>query len=139
MSKAIEETLRKLEGTHISNAGSATSGSPTTTSAPSPTATNAKEVASPGPSSSSNSPATAASVVVQSPEQQQQQQQEAELARRRGNRRVVQSMYGAPPGYNASMGIGRDSMNRGRMASSGRQRNSIMIPVRIAVCLVSVS
>ncbi|KAJ1957004.1 Peptidyl-prolyl cis-trans isomerase pin4, partial [Linderina pennispora] len=143
MSKAIEETLRKLEGTHISNAGSATSGSPTTTSAPSPTATNAKEVASPGPSSSSNSPATAASVVVQSPEQQQQQQQqqqqEAELARRRGNRRVVQSMYGAPPGYNASMGIGRDSMSRGRMASSGRQRNSIMVPDQLQAAMHSQS
>ncbi|KAJ1950899.1 Peptidyl-prolyl cis-trans isomerase pin4 [Linderina macrospora] len=135
MSKAIEETLRKLEGTHISNGGSATSGSPTTTSAPSPAVSNGKEVAGSEPSSSSNSPATAASVVVQTPEQALlQAQQEAELARRRGNRRVVQSMYGAPPGYNASMGIGRESMARGRMSSGGgRQRSSIMIPLQAAM------
>ncbi|KAJ2499221.1 hypothetical protein GGI11_007981, partial [Coemansia sp. RSA 2049] len=46
------------------------------------------------------------------------------LGRGHAPRRAIQSMYGAPPGYNATMGVGgfgagggRDSLGRGRVGS----------------------
>ncbi|KAJ2842238.1 Peptidyl-prolyl cis-trans isomerase pin4, partial [Coemansia erecta] len=45
-------------------------------------------------------------------------------------------MYGAPPGYNATMGVGggRETLGRGRVGS-GRQRNSIMVPDQLQAAM----
>ncbi|KAJ2791002.1 hypothetical protein H4R20_006923, partial [Coemansia guatemalensis] len=126
MSNAVEETLRKLERAHISEPSTgASSPSPgSTASAPLPPqgfeapARSAKGTPEPVPPTAS-APLTATDAEVGADD---------EAAGRR-TRRAVQSMYGAPPGYNATMGVGggRDATGRGRVGS-GRQRNSIMVP-----------
>ncbi|KAJ2159223.1 Peptidyl-prolyl cis-trans isomerase pin4 [Coemansia sp. RSA 552] len=128
MSKAVEETLRSLERAHISEPSAEVS-------SPSPAST----VSAASPLQSAEAPAvlgskdaapTAAPLVgaVDRPDD------DAGAGRR--PRRAVQSMYGAPPGYNATMGVGggRDALGRGRVAS-GRQRNSIMVPDQLQAAM----
>ncbi|KAJ2338553.1 hypothetical protein GGF43_006852, partial [Coemansia sp. RSA 2618] len=120
MSKAVEETLRQLERTHIAEPDVA--GSPSSTvSASSPQTAEA-----PVHSAKDDSDPAASTAAPLSTDGQPEADSDAAVRR---PRRAVQSMYGAPPGYNATMGVGggRDAMGRGRIASS-RQRNSIMVP-----------
>ncbi|KAJ2121259.1 Peptidyl-prolyl cis-trans isomerase pin4 [Coemansia sp. RSA 720] len=131
MSKAVEETLRKLERTHI--------GEPDVAASPTSTVSASSPQSAEPPMHSADAPvhstrddsglaSTAAPLSVGDPAEA------AGDARR--PRRAVQSMYGAPPGYNATMGVGggRDALGRGRIASS-RQRNSIMVPDQLQAAM----
>ncbi|KAJ2060559.1 Peptidyl-prolyl cis-trans isomerase pin4 [Coemansia sp. S146] len=133
MSKAIEETLRKLERAHISEPTAPSASSPA--SSTSTSTSTASAVASPAqghdtlahaPKDLSDSVSTA---LAAAPQNSDPASADSDAVAKARSRRTVQSMYGAPPGYNASMGVGgaRDSMGNGRVAS-GRQRNSIMVP-----------
>ncbi|KAJ2537211.1 hypothetical protein EV175_006747, partial [Coemansia sp. RSA 1933] len=119
MSKAIQETLKKLEQTTISEPASTASAS----SSPQ------QRDASPATSANDTSGSLGTAPVVAPGADQPVGDSSSALLGRGRNRRVVQSMYGAPPGYNATMGVGggRESLGRGRVGS-GRQRNSIMVP-----------
>ncbi|KAJ2033673.1 Peptidyl-prolyl cis-trans isomerase pin4 [Coemansia sp. S3946] len=131
MSKAIEETLRKLERAHISEP-SAPSASPPASSTSTSTAS---AVASPaqGHDTLAHAPKdlsdSVSAALAAAPQSSDPTSADSDAAAKARSRRTVQSMYGAPPGYNASMGVGgaRDSLGSGRVAS-GRQRNSIMVP-----------
>ncbi|KAJ2732881.1 Peptidyl-prolyl cis-trans isomerase pin4 [Coemansia sp. BCRC 34962] len=129
MSKAIEETLRKLERAHIGEPAAALSTSPPVSSTSTSTST-ASGVASPAQGNDT------LALAPKEPSDSVGAQQisdpagtDSDAAAKARSRRTVQSMYGAPPGYNASMGVGgvRDTLGNGRVAS-GRQRNSIMVP-----------
>ncbi|KAJ1816552.1 hypothetical protein LPJ56_004269, partial [Coemansia sp. RSA 2599] len=138
MSKTYDETLRKLERAHISEAttGATSPSLASTVSATSPVQSGdmlSKDSSIPPTAAPGTSmPATATTVGTgnaTSPLTADTTKTDSETLGKSRARRAVQSMYGAPPGYNASMSIGggRDSMGRGRV-SSGRQRNSIMVP-----------
>ncbi|KAJ2631032.1 Peptidyl-prolyl cis-trans isomerase pin4 [Coemansia sp. RSA 1290] len=127
MSKAVEETLRKLERTRIGET-SADSSPPSTVSESLPTQSTEAPAA--------KEPLSAASTATAiSPPPSEAPAANGEAGVRRP-RRAVQSMYGAPPGYNATMGVGggRDTGGRGRVASS-RQRNSIMVPDQLQAAM----
>ncbi|KAJ1727775.1 Peptidyl-prolyl cis-trans isomerase pin4, partial [Coemansia biformis] len=144
MSKAVEETLRKLERAHIGERGAGTSSpSPSpgsTASAQSPAlgmdapAHSAKDmllaIVSPAAAAAGPTP-TFAPAPGADPAMP-----DGDGAARARPRRDVQSMYGAPPGYTATMGVGggRDALGRGR-AASGRQRNSIMVPDQLQAAM----
>ncbi|KAJ1835768.1 Peptidyl-prolyl cis-trans isomerase pin4 [Coemansia sp. RSA 2711] len=129
MSKAVEETLRKLERTHIDGPSAGASPSSSTVSAPSPPP-QAIDTPSPG---SKDAPGALATSTPPPPAADMASEGDAAVRR---PRRAVQSMYGAPPGYNATMGVGgvRDTMGRGRVASN-RQRNSIMVPDQLQAAM----
>ncbi|KAJ1998604.1 hypothetical protein GGI04_004928 [Coemansia thaxteri] len=134
MSKAVEETLRKLERAHINEPSP-----PPSASSPSSAASTATAMApSPGQGHDTLGYALKDDAAAAAADQSSDQQgaASAESAAKARNRRAVQSMYGAPPGYNATMGLGgaRDSLAHGRVAS-GRQRNSIMVPAVLVVAL----
>ncbi|KAJ1863867.1 Peptidyl-prolyl cis-trans isomerase pin4 [Coemansia sp. RSA 2703] len=141
MSKAYEETLRKLERAHISetNTGATSPSLASTVSAASPVQSGdmlAKDVsvtasATNSSMSASATPTTAATAAGDAA----RTDNDSTLGKNRA-RRAVQSMYGAPPGYNATMSVGggRDSLGRGRV-TSGRQRNSIMVPDHLQAAL----
>ncbi|KAJ2707181.1 Peptidyl-prolyl cis-trans isomerase pin4 [Coemansia sp. IMI 203386] len=137
MSKTYDETLRKLERAHISEAtaGATSPSLASTASVTSPVQSGdvlSKEssvppTAAPGASMPATATATSAGNAT-SPLTGDTARTDNDTLGKSRARRAVQSMYGAPPGYNASMSVGgRDSMGRGRV-SSGRQRNSIMVP-----------
>ncbi|KAJ2412678.1 Peptidyl-prolyl cis-trans isomerase pin4 [Coemansia sp. RSA 2530] len=133
MSKAIEETLRKLERAHFSEPAAATAPSTSPPASSSTSTSTASGVAS--PAQGNDTPAVAAAAAKEPSDSAGAQQisdpagTDSDAAAKVRSRRTVQSMYGAPPGYNASMGVGgaRDALGNGRVAS-GRQRNSIMVP-----------
>ncbi|KAJ2851850.1 Peptidyl-prolyl cis-trans isomerase pin4 [Coemansia brasiliensis] len=127
MSKAVEETLRKLERTHIGEASAGSSPSSTVSGSLPTQSTEAPAAKEP---LSAASTATATSLPAS-----EASAANGETGVRR-SRRAVQSMYGAPPGYNATMGVGggRDTTGRGRVASS-RQRNSIMVPDQLQAAM----
>ncbi|KAJ2680346.1 Peptidyl-prolyl cis-trans isomerase pin4 [Coemansia spiralis] len=139
MSKAIQETLRKLEQTSIgeSSTGASSPSATSTASAASPlqkdelSANSTKDVS--GISAIDAMPTAAAAAA---PTSDQQFGADGNTFNRNRARRAVQSMYGAPPGYTASMGVGggRDSLGRGRVASN-RQRNSIMVPDQLQAAM----
>ncbi|KAJ2126902.1 Peptidyl-prolyl cis-trans isomerase pin4, partial [Coemansia sp. RSA 921] len=131
MSKAVEETLRKLERTHIGEPDVAASPTSTVSASSSQSAEppmHSADVSVHSARDDSGLASTAAPLSVGDPA-------EASGDARRP-RRAVQSMYGAPPGYNATMGVGggRDVLGRGRIASS-RQRNSIMVPDQLQAAM----
>ncbi|KAJ1939011.1 Peptidyl-prolyl cis-trans isomerase pin4, partial [Kickxella alabastrina] len=148
MSKALEETMKRLERTSISdmrNTGATSPSLASTLSAASPVhhsdmqanQPNKDGVLSPGSAHSAspvnggynNSPGTLAF-------SSDQARIDSDALGKNRARRAVQSMYGAPPGYNASIGVGGsyNSLGRGRV-SSGRQRNSIMVPDQLQAAL----
>ncbi|KAJ1859999.1 hypothetical protein LPJ57_006804 [Coemansia sp. RSA 486] len=142
MSKTYDETLRKLERAHISEAttGATSPSLASTASVTSPVQSGdvlSKEssvppTAAPGASMPATATATSAGNAT-SPLTGDTARTDNDTLGKSRARRAVQSMYGAPPGYNASMSVGgRDSMGRGRV-SSGRQRNSIMVPVSATI------
>ncbi|KAJ2707782.1 Peptidyl-prolyl cis-trans isomerase pin4 [Coemansia spiralis] len=131
MSKAVEETLRALERAYI--------GEPDTgASSPSPVSTMSVQSPALGvdvPTYAAKDAATGTPPPAAGPAADAGLSDSDSGARARP-RRVVQSMYGAPPGYTATMGVGggRDVLGRGRVAS-GRQRNSIMIPDQLQAAM----
>ncbi|KAJ1799958.1 Peptidyl-prolyl cis-trans isomerase pin4 [Coemansia sp. RSA 2399] len=130
MSKAIQETLKKLEQTTISEpttAAAAPSSSSSASSSP-----QQRDVS---PARSANDADSLGTAPVVAPGADQSVGDDSVLGRGR-NRRIVQSMYGAPPGYNATMGVGggREALGRGRVGS-GRQRNSIMVPDQLQAAM----
>ncbi|KAJ2783155.1 Peptidyl-prolyl cis-trans isomerase pin4, partial [Coemansia interrupta] len=141
MSKAYEETLRKLERAHISetDTGATSPSLASTASAASPVQSGdmlAKDMsvtssATNGSMTAGATPTTAAAAAADAA----RTDNDSTLGKNRA-RRAVQSMYGAPPGYNATMSVGgsRDSLGRGRV-TSGRQRNSIMVPDHIQAAM----
>ncbi|KAJ2054605.1 hypothetical protein GGH13_008152, partial [Coemansia sp. S155-1] len=126
MSKAIEETLRKLERAHISEP-SAPSASPPASSTSTSTASAAASPAQGHDTlahASKDLSDSVSAALAAAPQSSDPTSADSDAAAKARSRRTVQSMYGAPPGYNASMGVGgaRDSLGSGRVAS-GRQRN----------------
>ncbi|KAJ2396028.1 hypothetical protein GGI23_004074, partial [Coemansia sp. RSA 2559] len=129
MSKAIQETLKKLEQTTISEPTTAAAApSSSSSSLSSSAASSSPQQRDVSPARSANDANSLGTAPVVAPGADQSVGEDSVLGRGR-NRRIVQSMYGAPPGYNATMGVGggRETLGRGRVGS-GRQRNSIMVP-----------